>query len=196
MGWIVGWTSLETIPMEKFHDWIRKNQITQKGTILNSTEGETVQMRETCDGQASSVPRKADGSHPSLQGVSQPDSQTGSNGVGEPRVAGTMEKPFEAENLYGLRKHIHIQTIQGNNMQSVVRREVGLVKQIAGVEIESQGERGVICEDALGLWAVEPPDIPRVAIGIKDRVSRLKAIGNGQVPQCAAAAWRMLTGFE
>jgi hypothetical protein len=25
------------------------------------------------------------------------------------------------------------------------------------------------------------------------RVDRLKAIGNGQVPQCAAEAWRILT---
>ncbi|MFA5187090.1 MAG: hypothetical protein WC551_11460 [Patescibacteria group bacterium] len=34
--------------------------------------------------------------------------------------------------------------------------------------------------------------IPRVATGVKDRVARLKAIGNGQVPQCMAAAWRVL----
>jgi len=33
---------------------------------------------------------------------------------------------------------------------------------------------------------------PRVAIGIKNRVGRLKAIGNGQVPQVAAMAWRIL----
>ena len=35
--------------------------------------------------------------------------------------------------------------------------------------------------------------IPRVATGIKHRVGRLKAIGNGQVPQVAALAWRILT---
>jgi DNA (cytosine-5)-methyltransferase 1 len=34
----------------------------------------------------------------------------------------------------------------------------------------------------------------RVADGVAYRLDRLKAIGNGQVPQCAAAAWRMLTG--
>jgi len=38
--------------------------------------------------------------------------------------------------------------------------------------------------------------IPRVATGIKDRVNRLKAIGNGQVPIVAATAWRWLTGEE
>ncbi len=36
--------------------------------------------------------------------------------------------------------------------------------------------------------------IPRIATGIKDRVNRLKAIGNGQVPQCVALAWKVLSG--
>jgi hypothetical protein len=41
--------------------------------------------------------------------------------------------------------------------------------------------------------ATENPIIPRIARGIKDRVNRLKALGNGQVPLCAAAAWHILT---
>ena len=41
-------------------------------------------------------------------------------------------------------------------------------------------------------WQFEP-DVGRVANGVAARVDRLKAIGNGQVPQCAAAAWRLLT---
>lgn len=32
----------------------------------------------------------------------------------------------------------------------------------------------------------------RVANGVSDSMDRLKAIGNGQVPLCAATAWRML----
>ena len=35
--------------------------------------------------------------------------------------------------------------------------------------------------------------VPRVATGVQAMVHRLKAIGNGQVPQCAAEAWRLLT---
>ncbi len=38
----------------------------------------------------------------------------------------------------------------------------------------------------------EPADIPRAALGVRDRVARLRAIGNGQVPLCAAVAWRLL----
>jgi hypothetical protein len=35
--------------------------------------------------------------------------------------------------------------------------------------------------------------IPRVANGVSARVDRLKAIGNGQVPLCAATAWQLLS---
>jgi len=40
-------------------------------------------------------------------------------------------------------------------------------------------------------WSVEP-NMGRVAHGVAARVDRLKAIGNGQVPLCAATAWRIL----
>ena len=36
------------------------------------------------------------------------------------------------------------------------------------------------------------PAIPRVTTGEKDRAKKLKALGNGQVPQCAALAWKIL----
>ena len=34
---------------------------------------------------------------------------------------------------------------------------------------------------------------PRVMNGVADRVDRLRALGNGQVPRCVAEAWRILT---
>jgi DNA (cytosine-5)-methyltransferase 1 len=42
-------------------------------------------------------------------------------------------------------------------------------------------------------WASEP-NVGRVADGVAARMDRLKAIGNGQVPLCAATAWRILSG--
>jgi DNA (cytosine-5)-methyltransferase 1 len=42
-----------------------------------------------------------------------------------------------------------------------------------------------------GWWASEP-DVGRMADGVAARVDRLKAIGNGQVPLCAATAFREL----
>ena len=41
-------------------------------------------------------------------------------------------------------------------------------------------------------WSIEP-NVGRVAYGLADRMDRLKAIGNGQVPLCAATAWRILS---
>jgi hypothetical protein len=41
-------------------------------------------------------------------------------------------------------------------------------------------------------WWKEPEDLARVTREKKDRVARLKALGNGQVPASAAAAWLLL----
>ena len=40
-------------------------------------------------------------------------------------------------------------------------------------------------------WKTEPP-VGRVANGVANRVDRLRALGNGQVPIVAATAWRLL----
>ena len=40
-------------------------------------------------------------------------------------------------------------------------------------------------------WATEP-NVGRVVNGMASRVDRVKALGNGQVPLCAATAWRIL----
>ena len=47
-----------------------------------------------------------------------------------------------------------------------------------------------------GQWWEAEPNVGRVANGVAARVDRLKAIGNGQVPLCAATAWRVLTKQE
>ena len=50
------------------------------------------------------------------------------------------------------------------------------------------------CFTSASWWATEP-DLGRVAHGVGNRVDRLKAIGNGQVPACAALAWKILSGM-
>lgn len=45
-----------------------------------------------------------------------------------------------------------------------------------------------------GGWWESEPAVGRVAHGVADRVDRLKAIGNGQVPIVAASAFRVLSG--
>ena len=46
-----------------------------------------------------------------------------------------------------------------------------------------------------GWWDEEPP-IPRVTQGQVERKRRLMALGNGQVPLCAAVAFLLLTEHE
>ena len=42
-------------------------------------------------------------------------------------------------------------------------------------------------------WWQTEPDVGRMANGVASGVDRLKAIGNGQVPLCAATAWEILS---
>ena len=66
-----------------------------------------------------------------------------------------------------LRQEIHLQETERKDLQSGVRKQVGLD---------------------------ETQIVPRVVESTVARVDRLKAIGNGQVPLCAATAWRILAG--
>ena len=78
------------------------------------------------------------------------------------------------------------------------RERIWIVAHANGAGLEKwkgkQGDDGQELASALGTdwWSVEP-ELGRVADGVAARVDRLKAIGNGQVPQCAAEAWRLLT---
>jgi DNA (cytosine-5)-methyltransferase 1 len=63
------------------------------------------------------------------------------------------------------------------------------------------GDRFAECGVDRNWWQREPEFVPRttqrnmggVVDGLASRVDRLKAIGNGQVPLCAATAWRILS---
>lgn len=60
-----------------------------------------------------------------------------------------------------------------------------------------QGQRWNACQELQAIeradWWQSEPNVGRVAHGVAARVDRLKAIGNGQVPLCAATAWKLLT---
>jgi DNA (cytosine-5)-methyltransferase 1 len=62
-------------------------------------------------------------------------------------------------------------------------------------------EWAVACRQSMrstrGHWPPGPcsvSDIPILADGVADRMDRLRALGNGQVPGVAALAWRILSG--
>lgn len=63
--------------------------------------------------------------------------------------------------------------------------------QLGFAQKEYDHRRGPI--DGGGKWWETEPNVGRVDHGVAARVDRLKAIGNGQVPLCAASAWRLLS---
>ncbi|MGL4573978.1 MAG: DNA cytosine methyltransferase [Burkholderiaceae bacterium] len=71
-----------------------------------------------------------------------------------------------------------------------------VVEPIAGraaakTQLSATGHRGSATGRAW--WQVEP-ELGRMADGVAHRVDRLRCLGNGQVPLCAATAWRLLVG--
>jgi len=62
-----------------------------------------------------------------------------------------------------------------------------------GAEIE-MGEPGPFEKLERSNWWTVEPNVGRVANGVASRVDRLKAIGNGQVPQVVKLAWETLIG--
>ena len=76
-----------------------------------------------------------------------------------------MERSYQGQDLSVLRDSVHIQETQRKDLQS-------------------------------GMWEQTSMDetqiVPRVSQSTIARVERIKAIGNGQVPLCAATAWRIL----
>jgi len=62
-----------------------------------------------------------------------------------------------------------------------------------GTKNEGRQEVKRIAIGRNGWWTVEPR-LGRMAHGVADRVERLKAIGNGQVPEVARLAWDTLIG--
>lgn len=71
-----------------------------------------------------------------------------------------------------LRGDVHTHSGEADNLLSLLRKQAGM--------------------GTSSWWATEP-NIPRVSIGVKNRVDRLKAISNGQVPAVAALAWSILS---
>ena len=86
------------------------------------------------------------------------------------------------------------QSSEDGGKQMAITKGKGLERRNNGRNIESNESRlGQIGWSVKRNWLVEP-NLGRVANGVAARVDRIKAIGNGQVPLCAATAWNILKG--
>ena len=102
-------------------------------------------------------------------------------------------------NSIGLQKPAHQQELESQGCNQLQIEQSRNTSNVANAD--SAHGKGNQCAqrtqsqyanpDSASWWKAEP-NVGRVADGVACRVDRLKAIGNGQVPLCAATAWRIL----
>ena len=77
------------------------------------------------------------------------------------------------------------------NSKGLERREQWAKVGLQPMDFMASSQIFPRCDDDL-----PEPRVLRARNGVAAKVDRLKAIGNGQVPLCAATAWRLLTAHE
>ena len=84
-----------------------------------------------------------------------------------------------------------------NEWENKIKENVKTISNTNLPQFEGGGLSSGTCQENSFIgdsrWWETEPDVGRVADGVASRVDRLKAIGNGQVPLCAATAWRILS---
>ena len=106
------------------------------------------------------------------------------------QASGGENLSFEFEGASGLSTaQSDVAHPSGDRLQGV--REDGNPAGSAGLCDRAGSDQDTGLWGTSNYWATEP-ELGRVADGVACRVERLKAIGNGQVPLCAAEAWRYL----
>jgi DNA (cytosine-5)-methyltransferase 1 len=148
--------------------------------------GETVSEQQ--EGQDNPLHSEGAGSLPATKGDVSDSSKLFSNGINDnSRVSMGRKEESQLGNNSGQENvsDSMLNRLQGSRTDGATERQVGLRSRKGRNE-----EQNFYASDSTW-WAVEP-ELGRVAHGVDARVDRLKAIGNGQVPLCAATAWGLL----
>lgn len=166
------------MPKENFEDWRIKNGCTQE-----STNAETLRELRN-DHDSASMGEWKTGQHFQGSEILQLEmlrNQEHKAGCDNPN----NQKEGSANNDSGC---LRTMWINGENSETPRREE------IKGYPLPNMPHGGSCECGNVGIWwKSEPEEVPRVASGVKDRVSRLKALGNGQVPRVVATAFKILT---
>lgn len=160
----------EPSKQQKIKSSISVLQMPYSGSCSNRRLGKGASQTQKMQNLRESIPTETNEEGSSLPKSRMPE------GTRQTKCNKKVVKASKDKNMSMVWQGIHIQASKGENLWA------GLW-QLAFVEQE------------IGWWSIDPADtgdIPRVATGVKDRVNRLKAIGNGQVPLCMAVAWEIL----
>lgn len=179
MGWPIGWTSLEPLSKESFEQWRIGNGSTQERAYAKT-------MRELrSDNGSTSVEEWKAGQHVQGPEILRVEMLRSGEHDGESKPFDNPQKR-SANNGSGC---LRTMRIDGEHSETPRGEEIEGYP-LSDLSHETSCERG----DVGTWWHSEPEGVPRVASGVNDRVGRLKALGNGQVPQVAALAWKILRG--
>lgn len=208
MGWCVHWSSLEPLSHDDFNKWMAR---VKRG----ATQVPFDRLRELRNNEQ--APQASQGSESEQQHAGEHrDTLPGLSCEGTRKDGGLGTRQRKGASVCDMREDI---PIQPNEAREGLQREMpGGIGQVVGSEKVGEQEQGtdlrtlrnyfsiqateannVQCimreQDGMGAppwWASEPDGIPRVARGVESRVDRIKAIGNGQVPQVVRLAWTTL----
>jgi DNA (cytosine-5)-methyltransferase 1 len=108
---------------------------------------------------------------------------------GLPVGASGVEREWKSDRVYDSGK-----TISNANNTGLQGRQKAGGDEENGSQSNDKQFAGCSRKSGRG-WEIEP-DVGRVANGVAARMDRIKALGNGQVPQVAAFAWEILTKNE
>lgn len=170
MNWVPGWTSLEPMDKELFNAW-KELQRKPHGAQNSQEDVPGNEMRDLrISEQAGQAPsgREPVQQQPRERGDTVPDLSW------ETARERKMGEQAQREEVPLVRGDVHLQAPEGNNLLSVMREQIGM---------------------GASWWDTEM-SLPRLATGVPARVQRLRCIGNGQVPSCAAMAWEILTASD
>ena len=169
MNWPLNWSAIESLPMEEFNDWRRKTQGPEESPALNSAGN--VRVWSTRNGSASPGPLQTARGDIAVPGVPSESRRGNAEGGRAEGCGDPLGLALDESVLPELWEDIYQGAPEADNMLPVLRESPGVEET---------------------WWCQEPEGIPRVATGVKHRMDRLRAIGNGQVPRVAAYAWSIL----
>ena len=135
--------------------------------------------------------------------------ESGDNGtVRELRGNGnkTQPAPYRLLELYGCKSSLHEMPCAGTCEESDYCVMCSMRENVRSERSSKESEnlqRGVPCDvwqnlrkKTMEQWFANEPNIPRVAQGIKNRVDRLKCLGNAVVPQQAYPIFKAIAELE
>ena len=109
-----------------------------------------------------------------------------SNSNGKPTVSLDAETVCESDSTRTER--FNIWDVAYTSVQGLQKRK--MFGRLSGQKEQSNKREN----PSVGSWWTTEPELGRVVDGLALRTHRIKALGNGQVPIQAAAAWRILGG--